>query len=73
MKLEHISMRRQVPLIPLQDKVERLRKSLEETQKYELLTTNQYLPQMELLIEILDDVSIRDESRTGFKNTRCGN
>ncbi len=34
-----------------------LRKTLEETQKYELLTTNQYLPQMELLVEILEDIS----------------
>jgi len=44
-------------LIPLQDKLEILRLSIEETQKYELLTTNQYLKQMELVIDILDDLS----------------
>jgi hypothetical protein len=32
--------------IPLQDKVELLEKRVEEVQKYELLTTNQYLQQM---------------------------
>lgn len=42
--------------IPLQILVEMLRKTLEETQKYKLLTTNQYLPQMELLVEIVDDI-----------------
>lgn len=41
----------------LQEKVEELEKSVEEVQKYELLTTNQYLKQMELLLEILQDLS----------------
>lgn len=43
--------------IPLQEKVELLEKSVEEVQKYELLTTNQYLQQMELVLEILQDIS----------------
>jgi hypothetical protein len=44
-------------LIPLQDKLEILRLSIEETEKYELLTTNQYLKQMELVLDVLDDLS----------------
>ncbi len=38
-------------------KVELLRKSVEEVQKYELLTTNQYLKQMKLLLEILQEIT----------------
>ncbi len=58
MKLEHTLRKRDAQTVPLQLKVEKLRKSLEETQKYELLTTNQYLPQMELLVEILQTISV---------------
>lgn len=47
----------EIKSIPLKVKVEMLRKTLEETQKYELLTTNQYLSQMELLVEILEYIS----------------
>lgn len=54
---EPSSRRRKARLIPLQDKLEILELSIEETQKYELLTTNQYLRQMELVIDILDDLS----------------
>ena len=43
--------------IPLHEKVELLEKSVEEVQKYELLTTNQYLQKMELVLEILQDIS----------------
>ena len=43
--------------ISLQEKVELLEKSVEEVQKYELLTTNQYLQKMELVLEILQDIS----------------
>jgi hypothetical protein len=50
------SKERETKSITLQIKVEMLRKNLEETLKYELLTTNQYLPQMELLVEIVDDI-----------------
>ncbi len=56
------------PMAPLQRKVELLRRSVDETQKYELLTTNQYLQQMELVIQILEDVSLRSEPRLGAKN-----
>lgn len=43
--------------VPLQEKVELLEKSVEEVQKYELLTTNQYLRQMEIVLEILQEIS----------------
>jgi hypothetical protein len=54
-------------MTPLQVKVELLRKSLEVTQKYELLTTNQYLNQMELLVEILQEVSVQADPRARAK------
>ena len=55
-------------MIPLHDKVEQLRARLGEVQKYELLTTNQYLHQMELVLEILDDISVRAEPLEGITN-----
>lgn len=67
MKLEHTPRKREAQMVPLQIKIELLRTSLEETQKYELLTTNQYLNQMELLVEILQAFSVRVDSRTGLK------
>jgi hypothetical protein len=51
------SKKSKAQLIPLQDKLEILRISMEETQKYELLTTNQYLPQIELVVGILEELS----------------
>ena len=57
MKLMYPSRQREAHKVPLPVKVELLRKSVEEVQKYELLTTNQYLQQMELLLEILQDIS----------------
>ena len=57
MKLEYHSRQLETQTIPLPVKVELLKKSVEEVQKYELLTTNQYLQQMELLLEILRDIS----------------
>jgi len=67
MILEPKSKKREAQLTPLQNKVEQMRKSLEEIQKYELLTTNQYLLQMELIVEILQAISVRDDTRTGLK------
>jgi len=55
--LEYRSSHREAQKIPLPDKVELLRESVEAVQKYELLTTNQYLQQMDLLLEILQDIS----------------
>ena len=57
MQLECPSKKCEAQKISLPVKVELLRKSVEEVQKYELLTTNQYLRQMELLLEILQDIS----------------
>ena len=55
--LEYPSRHREAQKILLPDKVELLRERVEEVQKYELLTTNQYLHQMDLLLEILQDIS----------------
>ena len=56
-QLEHSLRKSKAQLIPLQDKIEILRICMKETQKYELLTTNQYLKQMELVADILEDIS----------------
>lgn len=40
----------------LSAKVEALNRSVMEVQKYELLTTNQYLQQMEILLSIIQDI-----------------
>jgi hypothetical protein len=45
--------------IKSQDKIHVLKLMIEETQKYELLTTNQYLPQIELVVGILEELSER--------------
>ena len=44
-------------MISLEDKLEILKINIEETQKYELLTTNQYLKHIELVVDILEDLS----------------
>ena len=43
--------------VGIPDKVEMLTKSVSEVAKYELLTTNQYLQQMELVLAIFEDIS----------------
>ena len=45
--------------IPLRVKIDLLQSSLDKVQKYELLTTNQYIEQMELVLEIIRDISER--------------
>ena len=45
--------------IPPENKLEILKLLIEETQKYELLTTNQYLPQIELVVGVLEDLNNR--------------
>ena len=42
----------------LKTKMEQIRKNLDETRRYELLTTNQYLDQMEIILDVLQDLSI---------------
>ena len=42
--------------VPVAEKVQLLEKSIKEVSKYELLTTNQYLQQIKIVLEILNDV-----------------
>jgi hypothetical protein len=44
---------------PLLDKMKALNKSISEVQKYELLTTNQYLQQMDIIVSILHDIQVQ--------------
>jgi len=39
------------------EKVQMLAKSISEVSKYELLTTNQYLHQMKIVLEIFNDIA----------------
>ena len=41
----------------IESKIDELTRSVSEVYKYELLTTNQYLKQMELVLDILNDIS----------------
>lgn len=41
----------------IEDRIQELTQSVSEVSKYELLTTNQYLKQMELVLEIFNDIS----------------
>jgi hypothetical protein len=41
----------------IEEKVQELNRSISEVYKYELLTTNQYLKQMELVLEIFHKIS----------------
>lgn len=41
----------------VKDKIEELSRSVSEVYKYELLTTNQYLKQMELVLDIFNELS----------------
>ena len=43
--------------LELKGKIEKLSKSVSEVYKYELLTTNQYLKQMELVLDIFQELS----------------
>lgn len=42
----------------VKDKIDELSRSVSEVYKYELLTTNQYLKQMELVLEIFNELSV---------------
>ncbi len=42
----------------LKGKIEELSRSVSEVYKYELLTTNQYLKQMELVLDIFQELSV---------------
>lgn len=56
-RFELSTLRQKAKQIPLEDKLEMLKLSIEETEKYELLTTNQYLKHMILVVDILDDLA----------------
>ena len=47
----------ETPRSSIEGKVQELTRSVSEVYKYELLTTNQYLQQMELVLEILNEIS----------------
>ena len=47
----------------IEGKVQELTRSVSEVYKYELLTTNQYLKQMELVLEILHEISENMDSQ----------
>ena len=55
-------MKDRVHIVPesnssVEGKIQELSKSVSEVYKYELLTTNQYLKQMELVLEIFQELS----------------
>jgi guanylate kinase len=54
--LERLMGRTQPEEEPLSEKMEALHRSVSEVQKYELLTTNQYLKQMDIIVSILHDI-----------------
>ena len=47
----------------IEEKVQELTRSVSEVYKYELLTTNQYLKQMELVLEIFHEISENMDSQ----------
>ena len=47
----------ETPRSSIEGKIQELTQSISEVYKYELLTTNQYLKQMELVLEIFNDLS----------------
>ena len=59
-----MSIHEKSKLIPPESKLGILKLLIEETRKYELLTTNQYLPQIELVVGILEELSKWSSART---------
>ena len=47
----------ETPRPSIEGKIQDLTQSVSEVSKYELLTTNQYLKQMELVLEIFNEIS----------------
>ena len=54
---DKISGLKETPEPSIEDKIQNLEQSISEVYKYELLTTNQYLKQMELVLDIFNDLS----------------
>ena len=51
-------LRKKIPEpVAITEKVQMLSKSISEVSKYELLTTNQYLQQMKIVLEIFNDIA----------------
>jgi hypothetical protein len=51
-------LRRKIPeSVTTTEKVQMLAKSISEVSKYELLTTNQYLQQMKIVLELFMDIA----------------
>jgi len=61
--LERLMGRTQPEERPVSEKMEALYRSVSEVQKYELLTTNQYLQQMDLIVDILKDIQTQMEEK----------
>ena len=61
--LERLIGRTQPKEVPISDKMEALYRSVDEVQKYELLTTNQYLQQMDIIVDILRDIQTHMEEK----------
>ena len=57
--LERLMGRDQPQEEPLSEKMDALNRSVSEVQKYELLTTNQYLQQMDIIVSILHDIQVQ--------------
>jgi guanylate kinase len=60
--LERLMGRKQPDEQPLSKKMEALHRSVSEVQKYEILTTNQYLKQMDIIVSILNDIQVQIEN-----------
>jgi len=54
---DRISGVNEAPEPSIEDKLQELTQSVSEVSKYELLMTNQYLKQMELILDIFNDLS----------------
>ena len=51
-------LRKKIPEpVATTEKVQMLAKSISEVSKYELLTTNQYIQQMKIVLEIFNDIA----------------
>ncbi|TFH14160.1 hypothetical protein E4H04_10715 [Candidatus Bathyarchaeota archaeon] len=48
---------KETPEPSIEYKIQNLKQSVSEVYKYELLTTNQYLKQMELVLDIFNELS----------------
>ena len=71
--LERLMGRTQPKEKPLSDKMVALQKSIAEVQKYELLTTNQYIQQMDLILSILVELQTHADEQEHPEQFPSGN